>query len=92
MLDYRAQVDDAMLSLIGAGADREFLGLLALGLNHEQQHQELMMTDVKHLLSCNPLGPAYLDPRHRPQVEDLATRRNRRKHAIHVRRDQDDDN
>ncbi len=65
VLDYRAQVDDAMLSLIGAGADREFLGLLALGLNHEQQHQELMMTDVKHLLSCNPLGPAYLDPRHR---------------------------
>ncbi len=57
---YRAHVDDAMAALladpvVGAGVQQ----LLALGLNHEQQHQELMLTDLKHLLSVNPLFPAY---------------------------------
>jgi ergothioneine biosynthesis protein EgtB len=63
VMDYRARVDEAMAAAIVDGATRDieaFDSLLVLGLNHEQQHQELILTDVKHLLSCNPLGPAYL--------------------------------
>ena len=42
-----------------AQARRDASPLLELGLNHEQQHQELILTDLKHLLSRNPLQPAY---------------------------------
>jgi len=62
VMDYRARVDEAMSGAIADGASGDsaaFDELLVLGLNHEQQHQELILTDVKHLLSCNPLGPAY---------------------------------
>jgi ergothioneine biosynthesis protein EgtB len=58
---YRQHVDAAMTRLIAqcdAAADPEFAALLELGLQHEQQHQELMLTDLKHLLSLNPLLPA----------------------------------
>src|SRR5574339_446773 len=51
---YRQHVDRAMLE----GKDLP-LDLIELGLHHEQQHQELILTDVKHLLSRNPLKPAY---------------------------------
>jgi ergothioneine biosynthesis protein EgtB len=61
VLAYRAHVDEAMTRLLEAGAlDTAQLGLVELGVNHEQQHQELILTDVKHMLSCNPLRPAYL--------------------------------
>ncbi len=58
---YRKHVDRHMRQLLGQGAplSREMHARFALGLNHEQQHQELMLTDVKHLLSRNPLRPAY---------------------------------
>ncbi|UTY60234.1 ergothioneine biosynthesis protein EgtB [Massilia sp. erpn] len=60
---YRANVDQRMARLQGSvldGAARDRLAmLLTLGLEHEQQHQELMLTDVKHLLAQNPLHPAY---------------------------------
>ena len=60
MLRYREHVDEAMRALIARQAgDAAFDALLALGLNHEQQHQELILTDVKHLLYANPLRPAY---------------------------------
>ena len=62
---YRAQVDGRMAALLahGApGADGELSKLLALGLQHEQQHQELLLTDLKHLLSCNPTNPVYHPP------------------------------
>jgi ergothioneine biosynthesis protein EgtB len=58
---YRHSVDAAMLELLSTpGAADELRPLLEIGLNHEQQHQELLITDVKHLLSCNPLWPAYI--------------------------------
>ncbi len=59
---YRRYVDGAMEGLIADvddGAWTELLPLVGLGLNHEQQHQELMLTDIKHVFSCNPLRPAY---------------------------------
>jgi ergothioneine biosynthesis protein EgtB len=59
---YRAHVDAAMARLIaglGDGAWDEAAPLLELGLQHEQQHQELILMDIKHALSLNPLQPAY---------------------------------
>ncbi|WP_373888306.1 ergothioneine biosynthesis protein EgtB [Massilia sp. YMA4] len=62
---YRANVDGRIVALLGSladGAARERLAaLLTLGLQHEQQHQELIQTDVKHLLAQNALYPAYLE-------------------------------
>ncbi|MGD9538004.1 MAG: ergothioneine biosynthesis protein EgtB [Alphaproteobacteria bacterium] len=61
---YRAHVDAAMLAFIDKGAEAalaEAAPLIELGLNHEQQHQELLLTDIKHGLGCNPLRPAFAD-------------------------------
>ena len=55
---YRRHVDEAMAELL-ADPPEGVLGLVELGLNHEQQHQELLLMDIKHLLSLNPLRPAY---------------------------------
>lgn len=60
VLDYRDEVEQRIFALLERHA--ELPGLRArieLGLHHEQQHQELLLTDVLHLLSCNPLRPAY---------------------------------
>ena len=57
LLAYRAHVDAAMAPLLGRP---ELAPLLELGLAHEQQHLELLLTDIKHALWCNPLGPAYV--------------------------------
>ncbi len=57
---YRAYVDEAMTALIAQMGDRpQVRELLTLGLHHEQQHQELLLTDIKHILAMNPLHPAY---------------------------------
>ena len=59
---YRAHVDAAVARLIESADARAFAAvapIIALGLHHEQQHQELLLTDVKHLLGCNPIAPAY---------------------------------
>jgi ergothioneine biosynthesis protein EgtB len=58
---YREHVDEAMLKLLDLRGedDGQLNPLVKLGLNHEQQHQELMLTDIKHLFSRNPLLPAY---------------------------------
>ncbi|MEN3951798.1 ergothioneine biosynthesis protein EgtB [Iodidimonas sp. SYSU 1G8] len=61
VLDYRAHVDDAMQALIAREGD-DVADLVTLGLNHEQQHQELLVTDIKHLLAINPLAPAPYGP------------------------------
>jgi ergothioneine biosynthesis protein EgtB len=59
---YRSHVDQHMTDLLATGAvNPEFLELIELGINHEQQHQELIVTDLKHLLAKNPLQPAYVD-------------------------------
>ena len=57
---WRAQVDERVLRLIAQTDSADALRLIELGLHHEQQHQELLLTDLKHLLSINPLQPAYL--------------------------------
>ncbi len=59
ILAYRKHVDAAVLEILDGSKDPEVARLLELGLNHEQQHQELMRTDVKHLLSLHPAMPAY---------------------------------
>ncbi|MET4579179.1 ergothioneine biosynthesis protein EgtB [Ottowia thiooxydans] len=62
VMQYRADVDHRMQALM-AHADEAtpWMPLVTLGLQHEQQHQELLLTDIKHLLSCNPMWPAYTD-------------------------------
>ena len=60
VLRYREHVDNHMAELLGRRADDVALAVLVtLGLNHEQQHQELLLTDVKHLFSLNPLKPSW---------------------------------
>jgi ergothioneine biosynthesis protein EgtB len=56
---YRAQVDQRLAALLAAPHDPAIDSLVELGLQHEQQHQELLLTDIKHVLSCNPLAPVY---------------------------------
>ncbi len=57
---YREYVDTHVDRLLQThGADDDIEDLIELGLQHEQQHQELILMDLKHLLSCNPLQPAY---------------------------------
>jgi len=60
--EYRTRVDAAMREFLAGPAAEAARDLVLLGLNHEQQHQELLLTDIKHLLSCNPLDPAYAEP------------------------------
>ena len=57
VLAYRAFVDETLLNALPKLA-QTCGDLIELGLHHEQQHQELLLTDLKHLFSCNPLGPA----------------------------------
>lgn len=60
VLDYRQRVDTRVLDRLAAGGfDPAAQQRLLLGLNHEQQHQELLLTDIKHAFFCNPLQPAY---------------------------------
>jgi ergothioneine biosynthesis protein EgtB len=59
ILNYRRHVDSAVESLLAAGIPQEAASRLDLGLHHEQQHQELLLTDIKHALWANPLQPAY---------------------------------
>lgn len=59
---YRAHVDEHMQKLLAgfdAAEDPQLARVIETGLHHEQQHQELMLTDLKHVFSCNPLFPVY---------------------------------
>jgi ergothioneine biosynthesis protein EgtB len=59
---YRGAVDraiEAFLESAGASLAPEVAAVIELGINHEQQHQELILTDLKHVLAQNPLRPVY---------------------------------
>jgi len=58
--DYRRAVDERIAALLRAGPPAPALARIELGLHHEQQHQELLLTDALHLLAQNPLKPAYV--------------------------------
>lgn len=61
IVDYRREIDHRITTWLTQLGDvpAEIEQLVTLGLNHEQQHQELLLMDIKHVLSCNPLLPAY---------------------------------
>jgi len=59
VLEWRKNIEDRVLTLLSTNASAELLWLIQLGINHEQQHQELLLTDIQHLFSNNPLFPAY---------------------------------
>jgi ergothioneine biosynthesis protein EgtB len=61
VLRYRSYVDEHMERLLEEVQDPELLSRVELGVNHEEQHQELMLTDVLHAFYTNPLRPAYLE-------------------------------
>jgi ergothioneine biosynthesis protein EgtB len=64
VLAYRDVVDERILRLLDSCPDaviREIAPLIELGLQHEQQHQELLLTDIKLLFAANPLRPSYVD-------------------------------
>ena len=56
---YREYVDEAMAKFLCVEPSKEIRELIILGLNHEEQHQELLYTDIKYILGHNPLFPAY---------------------------------
>src|ERR1700744_3596929 len=60
ILAYRRHVDSAIARMLEHSAQDEALRRIVLGLEHEQQHLELIATDVKHALFTNPLHPAYV--------------------------------
>jgi ergothioneine biosynthesis protein EgtB len=59
ILAFRVHVDEAMERFLAGEVDDEATRRITLGLNHEQQHQELALTDIKHAFFSNPLHPAY---------------------------------
>src|ERR1019366_2948252 len=62
VLRYRSYVDEAIERLLEANPDPEALRRIELGANHEEQHQELLLTDMLHALFTNPLRPVYRQP------------------------------
>jgi ergothioneine biosynthesis protein EgtB len=68
---YRVHVDNAMHDLIER-CDAVAAALVVLGLHHEQQHQELLLMDIKHVLHCNPTDPAYVPEIYLPRRSETA--------------------
>jgi ergothioneine biosynthesis protein EgtB len=69
---YRAHVDEHVLDLVEVAAEHDLeriAPIVTLGLNHEQQHQELILTDLKNMLSRNPLHPIYAERSPNPAVD-----------------------
>jgi ergothioneine biosynthesis protein EgtB len=62
IMSWRHATDDGVRDLVGAASERrwaEIGAILELGIHHEEQHQELLVTDIKHILGTQPLRPAY---------------------------------
>ena len=73
VLAYRAHVDQAIQELLGSEHEQAatIVDLVALGLHHEQQHQELLVTDIKYILGTNPFFPVYKESGEAPdKVQD----------------------
>ena len=71
--EYRHYVDEHMQALMRSVDEETFEALaplIEIGIHHEQQHQELMVTDIKHVLSVNPLRPAYRDDLTPPAITE----------------------
>ncbi len=62
VMAYRRHVEEGMRKVLAGGVDAETAALVTLGLAHEEQHQELLLTDVLHLFAQNRLKPAYMAP------------------------------
>ena len=60
VMAYRSHVEAGIAEVLGEGVDSETAALITLGLAHEEQHQELLLTDLLHLFAQNRLKPAYL--------------------------------
>ena len=73
IMAYRRHVSDAVVKLL-PGGDSQIDAIVEMGLHHEQQHQELLLMDVKHLLAQNPLRPAYQTAAPMPAALPLAWR------------------
>jgi ergothioneine biosynthesis protein EgtB len=75
VLAYRRHIDEHVGAWLASGrveSDTELSTIVEWGIQHEQQHQELILTDVKHLLSLNPLWPAYRKPEHEAGMKSQA--------------------
>ena len=75
VLNYREHIDEHIEKLLSNSGHQHFDEIVArctLGLNHEQQHQELLLTDIKHLFWCNPLRPAYRMRSLEPIAENIS--------------------
>src|SRR5262245_2615100 len=73
VMAYRAHVDEGLRALFARGIDQEIARLVHIGINHEQQHQDLLPTDMLALFAANPLRPAYRPRRpHVAQAEPAA--------------------
>ena len=70
VLEWRKNIEDRIHALLKDKCSEDLLWLVQLGINHEQQHQELLLTDIHHLLSNNSLWPSYTSQKnHSPSVE-----------------------
>ncbi|MBB5342523.1 ergothioneine biosynthesis protein EgtB [Tunturibacter empetritectus] len=72
ILAYRTHIDAAMTALMQHPLEDEAARRIALGLEHEQQHQELIATDIKHALFTNPLHPPYLESPAKQKLDTIA--------------------
>lgn len=78
---YRKYVDEHMEKLLNEREDEVLWDLVVLGLNHEQQHQELFLTDLKYILGHNPLFPVYRED------YDLTDQQNRSEDFLEIQGD-----